>query len=80
MSPGPWQLVIILIIILVLLGGRGKISALIGDFGKGLKSFKKGMKDDASEVAEDGDDTKTLKSEQVDTADTETQKEAVTKD
>ncbi|MBT3305276.1 MAG: twin-arginine translocase TatA/TatE family subunit [Alphaproteobacteria bacterium] len=80
MSPGPWQLVIILIIILVLFGGRGKISALMGDFGKGLKSFKKGMKDDASEVAEDGDDTKTLKSEQVDTADTETQKEAVTKD
>ncbi len=49
---GIWQWVVVLAIVLLLFGGRGKISALMGDFGKGLKSFKKGMKDD-EEVATD---------------------------
>jgi sec-independent protein translocase protein TatA len=80
MALGPWQLVIILIIVLVLFGGRGKISALMGDFGKGLKSFKKGMKDDGAEATEEGDDKKALKSEQVDTAEPEIKKEEVAKD
>ena len=63
MALGPWQLVIILIIVLVLFGGRGKISALMGDFGKGLKSFKKGMKEEEAEaVQEEGQ--KALKTEQ----------------
>ncbi len=52
MALGPWQLIIILVIVLVLFGGRGKISALMGDFGKGLKSFKKGMKDEESVTEE----------------------------
>jgi sec-independent protein translocase protein TatA len=43
---GIWQWVIVLVIVLVLFGGRGKVSQLMGDFGKGLKSFKKGMKDE----------------------------------
>ena len=41
-----WHWIIVLIVVLVLFGGKGKISALMGDLGKGLKSFKKGMKDD----------------------------------
>ena len=45
MSLGPWQLAIIAILILVLFG-RGKISEMMGDFGKGIKSFKKGMNED----------------------------------
>lgn len=61
MALGPWQLIIILVIVLVLFGGRGKISALMGDFGKGLKSFKKGMKDEES-VAEES--PKAIDSEQ----------------
>ena len=49
MSLGPWQLIIIAIVILVLFG-RGKISEMMGDFGKGIKSFKKGMaEEDAAE-------------------------------
>ena len=83
MALGPWQLVIILIIVLVLFGGRGKISALMGDFGKGLKSFKKGMKDDGAEATEEGDDKKALKSEQFDTAEpaeSEIKKEEAAKD
>lgn len=45
MSLGPWQLIIIAIVILVLFG-RGKISEMMGDFGKGIKSFKQGMNEE----------------------------------
>ena len=44
MSLGPWQLIIIAIVILVLFG-RGRISEMMGDFGKGVSSFKKGLND-----------------------------------
>lgn len=47
-----WQLAIVGILV-VLLFGRGKISELMGDVAKGIKSFKKGMKDDEDEVALD---------------------------
>ena len=49
---GIWQWVVVLVIVLVLFGGRGKISQLMGDFGKGLKSFKKGVKEDDPEPLE----------------------------
>ena len=42
---GIWQIVIIAVVV-VLLFGRGKISELMGDVAKGIKSFKKGMGDD----------------------------------
>ena len=48
MSLGPWQLIIIALVILVLFG-RGRISEMMGDFGKGIKSFKKGMNEDDAE-------------------------------
>ena len=58
-----WHWVIVLAVVLVLFGGGGKISRLMGDFGKGLKSFKKGMKEEEAEaVPEEGQ--KALKSEQ----------------
>ncbi|MGE0239557.1 MAG: twin-arginine translocase TatA/TatE family subunit [Parvibaculaceae bacterium] len=50
-----WLLVILVV---VLLFGRGKISDLMGDVAKGIKSFKKGMADE-TEAASD-DKTKTL--------------------
>jgi sec-independent protein translocase protein TatA len=50
MSIGPWQIIII-VLLLVILFGRGKISELMGDVAKGIKSFKKG-------IAEDVDDAK----------------------
>ncbi|WP_417670468.1 twin-arginine translocase TatA/TatE family subunit [Roseibium sp.] len=40
-----WQILIIAVIV-VLLFGRGKISELMGDVAKGIKSFKKGMAED----------------------------------
>ena len=49
MSIGFWQIAIVVILV-VLLFGRGKISSLMGDVAKGIKSFKKGM---ASNVTDD---------------------------
>ena len=42
MNIGPFQILIIALVILVLFG-RGRISEMMGDFGKGIKSFKKGI-------------------------------------
>ena len=42
-----WKIAIVVVLV-VLLFGRGKISSLMGDVAKGIKSFKKGMSDDAS--------------------------------
>ena len=47
MSIGFWQIAVVVILV-VLLFGRGKISSLMGDVAKGIKSFKKGMSDDTS--------------------------------
>ena len=44
-----WQIAIVVVLV-VLLFGRGKISSLMGDVAKGIKSFKKGMSDDNSSV------------------------------
>ena len=44
MSIGFWQIAIVVVLV-VLLFGRGKISSLMGDVAKGIKSFKTGMKD-----------------------------------
>ena len=71
MSIGPWQIIIIVLLV-VLLFGRGKISELMGDVAKGIKSFKKGLADD--EVAAD-ETSKTIEHEAEEAADTA--KEAV---
>ena len=44
-----WHWIIVGGVLLVLFGGKGKISDLMGDFAKGVKSFKKGMADDDGE-------------------------------
>ena len=44
-----WHWLIVLAVVLLLFGGRGKISTLMGDFGKGLSAFKKGVASDGSE-------------------------------
>ncbi len=50
-----WQIAIVVVIV-VLLFGRGKISSLMGDVAKGIKSFKKGMSDDSSSNNDDNKD------------------------
>ena len=63
MSIGIWQIAIVVILV-VLLFGRGKISSLMGDVAKGIKSFKKGMASDTIEdsqpkdVSEENKDSK----------------------
>ena len=44
---GIWQILIVAIVILVLFG-RGRISDMMGDFGKGISSFKRGMSEEES--------------------------------
>lgn len=50
MKPGLFQILIIALIILVLFG-RGRISEMMGDFGKGIKSFRKGIGEDEPQPA-----------------------------
>lgn len=45
-----WHWLIFLAVALLFFGGGGKISAIMGDFAKGIKSFKKGLADDAEEA------------------------------
>lgn len=41
-----WHLLLLGLVVLLLFGGSGKISSIMGDFAKGIKSFKKGLADD----------------------------------
>jgi sec-independent protein translocase protein TatA len=52
-----WHILILAAIALVLFGGRGKVSDLMGDFGKGINSFKKGLSE------HDKDDPKVINAE-----------------
>jgi sec-independent protein translocase protein TatA len=49
MSIGIWQVVLILLIVLIIFGA-GKLPRVMGDVAKGIKSFKSGMKDDEDET------------------------------
>ncbi|WP_454759342.1 twin-arginine translocase TatA/TatE family subunit [Caulobacter segnis] len=53
-SFGPIHWIIVAIVVLLLFGGRGKLSGIMGDAAKGIKAFKEGLKDDdtSSEVAD----------------------------
>ena len=51
MSIGSWQIAEIVILV-VLIFGRGKISSLMGDVAEGIKSFKKGMATDVTYATE----------------------------
>jgi len=68
MSIGFWQIAIVVVLV-VLLFGRGKISDLMGDVAKGIKSFKKGMKDTTQ------DQTETDKPQDKSTEDTKSDKQ-----
>ncbi len=48
-----WTGIIIIAILIVILFGKGKISSIMGDLAKGIKSFKKGISDDNSSNNED---------------------------
>jgi len=44
MQPGIWQIIVIAVLALLLFGGRGKISGLMGDAAKGIRAFREGLK------------------------------------
>jgi sec-independent protein translocase protein TatA len=48
-----WSHILIVLVLFVLLFGRGKISELMGDVAQGIKSFKKGMAEDDAALADD---------------------------
>ncbi len=47
-----WHWLIVLAVVLLLFGGSGKISSLMGDVAKGIKSFKKGLQEDDEKAEE----------------------------
>jgi sec-independent protein translocase protein TatA len=51
MAPSLWQIAVVIVLV-ILLFGRGKISSLMGDVAKGIKSFKKGMSSDVTDDEE----------------------------
>ena len=52
-----WTGIIIIAIIVVILFGKGKISSIMGDLAKGIKSFKKGMSDETTSNNEDNNNS-----------------------
>jgi sec-independent protein translocase protein TatA len=63
---GWWQWVIVLVIVLLLFG-RGKIPELMGDVAKGIKNFRKGLSDDGGDAK---DEAKTVEHKSGDTVET----------
>ena len=60
-----WHWLIVLAVVLLLFGGKNKISSLMGDFGKGLSAFKKGVSGDgadkdAAQAGQPGDSAKPI--------------------
>jgi sec-independent protein translocase protein TatA len=45
-SLSPWHLIIVAVLVLLLFGGRGKLSGLMGDAAKGIRAFRDGLKGD----------------------------------
>jgi sec-independent protein translocase protein TatA len=54
-NAGPWGLLLIAVVVLVLFG-RGKIAGLMGEVGKGITAFKRGVKDSSEELENKADD------------------------
>ena len=60
-----WHILLVLVVALVLFGGRGKISSLMGDTAKGIRAFRDGLKGDDKD--DKSDDTKKLPKDKDDT-------------
>lgn len=52
MSVSLWQILVVVVLVFLLFG-RGRVSGLMEDLGKGIKSFKKGISDDEPSKVED---------------------------
>ena len=58
-SLSPWHLIILALLLLVVFGGRGKLSGIMGDAAKGIKAFKDGLKDEDKPEDKKADDRPT---------------------
>lgn len=58
-----WHWIIVLVVVLVLFGGGGKLSRLMGDAARGINAFKKGLKEEKADVDTDATSDKVLKSD-----------------
>jgi sec-independent protein translocase protein TatA len=47
-----WHWLIVLAVVLILFGGKGRLSQIMGDFGKGLRAFKKSVREDEEPMAD----------------------------
>ena len=57
MAPSWMQLLLVAVVALLIFGGRGRISSIMGDVAKGITSFRKGLReDDADKNAVDGEE------------------------
>lgn len=56
-SIGPWQVLLVLAVAVLLFGGRGRISSIMNDMAKGIRSFRSGLNesDDPKSVTNDED-------------------------
>jgi len=55
-----WHWMIVIVVVMLLFGGRGKLSNLMGDFAQGIKAFKKGMSEDDSAAQAKPEPAKTI--------------------
>jgi len=51
---GPIHWLIVLVVVLVLFGGKGKLSGIMGDAAKGIRAFREGLKEDPQEAEKSG--------------------------
>ena len=75
-----WHWIIVLVVVLVLFGGKGKLSRLMGDAARGINAFKKGLKEDKPESDNSTDRTdKAINSETSEATSSTSEKDKVAK-
>ena len=72
-----WSGIIIVAVLVVLLFGRGKISSIMGDVAKGIKSFKKGMSDNPDQTSSISSPSEETSSEKTSNEDKNSEKKIV---
>ncbi len=72
-----WHWLVVLLVVMVLFGGRGKISGLMGDFAQGIKAFKKGMAEDDKTAEAKPEPVKTIDAAATPKSETERRAESV---
>ena len=60
-----WHWLILIAVVALLFGGKGKISGLMGDFAHGIRNFKEGLKDPNEQVADKHETAEPKKAEEV---------------